>query len=143
MRADLKKNGRAYPRHLPPLKRIVRRLEREAGSPVAQALRVAVAPRPPARGLLTHFLQLPSINRRTFWKRSAVRDGGGHPDPTKALRSGRFALPGAPCHCGAGGMQNRSAVSVILIFVGATAAYLLLWIFCPLWYLRCNFGTRK
>ena len=50
----------------------------------------------------------------------------GHPDPTKALRSGRFALPGAPCHCGAGGMQNRSAVSVILIFVGATAAYLLL-----------------
>ena len=58
MRADLKKNGRAYPRHLPPLKRIVRRLEREAGSPVAQALRVAVAPRPPARGLLTHFLGL-------------------------------------------------------------------------------------
>ena len=49
-----------------------------------------------------------------------------NPDPTKALRSGRFALPGAPCHCGAGGMQNRSAVSVILIFVGATAAYLLL-----------------
>ena len=42
----------------------------------------------------------------------------GHSDPTKALRSGRFTLPGAPCHCGAGGMPNRSAVSVILIFVG-------------------------
>ena len=27
----------------------------------------------------------------------------GHPDPTMARSSGRFALPGAPCHCGAGG----------------------------------------
>ena len=47
----------------------------------------------------------------------------GHPDPTKALRSGRFACPALRAIVGLGGMRNRSAVYVISIFVGATAAY--------------------
>ena len=51
------------------------------------------------------------------------------PDPTKALRSGRFACPALRAIVGLGGMRNRSAVHVISIFVGATAAYRLLWIF--------------
>ena len=49
--------------------------------------------------------------------------GASRPHKGTTLRPLR--LPCAPCHCGAGGMQNRSAVSVILIFVGAMAAYLL------------------
>ena len=47
----------------------------------------------------------------------------GYPDPTKALRSGRFACPALRAIVGLGGMRNRSAVHVISILVGATAAY--------------------
>ena len=60
----------------------------------------------------------------------------GYPNPTKALRSGRFACPALRAIVGLGGMRNRSAVHVISIFVGATAAYRLLWIFA-------NCATRR
>ena len=46
-----------------------------------------------------------------------------YPDPTKALRSGRFACPALRAIVGLWGMRNRSAVHVISIFVGAMAAY--------------------
>ena len=59
--------------------------------------------------------------RGTRWR------GQSRPHKGTTLRTLR--LPCASCHCGAGGMRNRSAVYVISIFVGATAAYRLLWIF--------------
>ena len=49
--------------------------------------------------------------------------------PHKGTTLRPLRLPCASCHCGAGGIRNRSAVHVISIFVGATAAYRLLWIF--------------
>ena len=59
--------------------------------------------------------------RGTGWR------GVSGPHKVTTLRPLR--LPCAPCHCGLGGMRNRSVVHVISIFVGATAAYVLLWIF--------------
>ena len=53
----------------------------------------------------------------------------GHPDPTKALRSGRFACPALRAIVGLGVCETAPRFTLSPFFVGATTAYRLLWIF--------------